>query len=66
MSVHTRPPLDDNLYRLDDDERAFLKTQTGIDNDEDLKAHILAVQAKAYDVCDYYNIASFDFHRDRS
>jgi hypothetical protein len=43
-------PLDQNLYRLDDDQAAFFKAQTGISNDEELKAHILAVQAKAYEV----------------
>ncbi|KAG1887011.1 hypothetical protein F4604DRAFT_1675072 [Suillus subluteus] len=36
------------LYNLSPAQAAFFKAQTGIDNDEDLKRHILEVQAKAY------------------
>ncbi|KAJ7823103.1 hypothetical protein B0H13DRAFT_2241526 [Mycena leptocephala] len=32
-------------------ELAFLKTQTGIQDDEELKAHVLAIQKKAYEIC---------------
>ena len=42
------PTADTSLYSLSSDEAAFFKTQIGIDNDEDLKRHILEVQAKAY------------------
>ncbi|KAG2737260.1 hypothetical protein P692DRAFT_20842489, partial [Suillus brevipes Sb2] len=36
------------LYSLSSEEAAFFKAQTNIDDDEDLKRHILEVQAKAY------------------
>jgi hypothetical protein len=32
-------------------ELAFLETQTGIQDDEELKVHVLAIQKKAYEVC---------------
>ena len=43
-------PLDENLYQLDEAGKAFMKTQTGIEDEEELKKHILAVQAEAYEV----------------
>ncbi len=43
--------LDENLYDLDEEERTFIKQQTGIPDDDELKAHILRVQAEAYEVC---------------
>ncbi|KAG0706783.1 hypothetical protein DFH29DRAFT_845588 [Suillus ampliporus] len=42
------PNANASLYRLSSEEAAFFKAQVGIDNDEDLKRHILEVQAKAY------------------
>lgn len=45
------PALDERLYDLTDEERSFLKQQTGIQDDDELKAHILQVQAEAYKVC---------------
>jgi|ERR1700722_9994223 len=48
--MSTKRPLDESLYHLDHDELTFFRTHTGIDNDEDLKSHILSIQAKAYDV----------------
>ena len=42
-------PLDENEYKIDEDGLAFMKAQTGIE-DEELKKHILAVQAEAYAV----------------
>ena len=42
--------LDPRLYYLTEDEAAFFKATTGIDNDEELKAHILMVQKMAYEV----------------
>jgi hypothetical protein len=42
------PTVDTGLYNLSPAQAAFFKTQTGIDDDEDLKRHILEVQAKAY------------------
>jgi hypothetical protein len=46
------PALDERLYDLTDEERSFFKHQTGIQDDDELKAHILQVQAEAYKVCD--------------
>ena len=43
------PVLDTNLYNLTPEEAAFFKTQIGIDDDEELKKHILEVQTKAYE-----------------
>jgi len=43
--------LDEHFYYLTDEERTFFKQQTGIQDDEELKAHILEVQAEAYKVC---------------
>ncbi len=43
-------PLDESLYKLDDEELAFVKTHSGIEDEEELKKHILAVQAEAYEV----------------
>ena len=43
-------PLDEALYRIDDEAQAFMQGQTGIQDTEELKRHILAVQAKAYSV----------------
>ena len=42
--------LDPSLYALGDDERDFLKQLTGIEDDGDLKEHILAVQRDAFAV----------------
>jgi hypothetical protein len=41
--------VDTSFYSLSTEEAAFFKAQTGIDDDEDLKKHILEVQAKAYE-----------------
>ncbi|KAG1870346.1 hypothetical protein C8R48DRAFT_789353 [Suillus tomentosus] len=40
--------VDTSLYSLSSEQAEFFKAQTGIDDDEDLKRHILEVQAKAY------------------
>ena len=45
------PALDERLYDLTDEERSFFKQQTGIRDDDELKAHIIDVQAEAYKVC---------------
>lgn len=42
--------LTDELYNLDDEEKAFFKAETKIEGDEELKKHIIAVQIKAYAV----------------
>ncbi len=46
------PGLDDRFYHLEDKEAEFLKEQTGIQDDEELKQHIIKVQEKAYAVGD--------------
>ena len=43
--------LDERLYDLSDEESSFFKQQTGIQDDDELKAHIIQVQASAYKVC---------------
>ena len=52
--------LDPSLYRPTPEEIAFYKSQTGIQGDEELKEHILAVQKEAWDVslrrCGSYKI----------
>jgi hypothetical protein len=40
-------PLDEGLYKLDS---AFFKQQTGIDDNDELKTHLLSIQAEAYKV----------------
>jgi hypothetical protein len=43
--------LGEGLYDLTEEERTFFKQQTGIQDDDELKAHIFRVQAEAYEVC---------------
>ena len=43
-------PLDETLYNIDDQAVEFMRAQTGIQDAEELKRHILAVQAEAYTV----------------
>jgi hypothetical protein len=43
--------LDERLYDLTEEERTFFKQQTGIQGDDELRAHIFQVQAEAYEVC---------------
>ncbi|KAG0706777.1 hypothetical protein DFH29DRAFT_118239 [Suillus ampliporus] len=57
------PAVDTTLYNLSSKQAAFFKTQVGIDNDEDLKRHILEVQAKAYKAAPYPCIHAFVFLR---
>ena len=42
--------LDERLYDLSDEERSFLKEQSGIQDDDELKEHIIQVQTEAYKV----------------
>ncbi|KAF9007611.1 hypothetical protein BDQ17DRAFT_1238084 [Cyathus striatus] len=58
-----RPPLDESLYSLNDEESSFYKTLTGIQDDEELKHHIIDVQTKAYQVYGYPCIRRFAFTR---
>ncbi|KAJ7170572.1 hypothetical protein C8R43DRAFT_1094356 [Mycena crocata] len=50
-------------YPLNAEEFAFLKTQTGTQDDDHLKAHVLAVQKAAYKVYAYPCIRRFGFAR---
>lgn len=43
-------PLDATLYSVSVEEAAFFKGLTGIESDENLKDHILKIQAEAYNV----------------
>ena len=42
--------LDESLYDLNNEERSFLKEQSGIQDDDELKKHVIQVQTKAYKV----------------
>ena len=41
-------PLDPTLLNLEEDEATFFKLLTGIQDEEELKKHIIHVQGKAY------------------
>ncbi|KAF8485439.1 hypothetical protein F5888DRAFT_1811653 [Russula emetica] len=57
--------LDDSLYDLTEEERTFFKQQTGIPDDEELKAHIFRVQAEAFEVYPYPCIRLFHFAKSK-
>jgi len=61
MVFTTDTPLDPSLYRLDPTALEFFKQQTGITGEDDLKQHILGVQAKAFAVAPYHCIYGFGF-----
>jgi len=62
-----RMPLDENFYDLREDDILFLKAHTGIDNDNELKEHVMKIQADAYQVYPYPCIRYFWFaHADIS
>lgn len=63
MAFTSSTPLDPNLYGLDPDALEFFQQQTGITEEDDLKRHILVVQAKAFAVAPYPCIYSFGFTR---
>ena len=42
--------LDPNLYNPQPHEVEFFKAQTGIKDDEELKAHVISVQKEAWEV----------------
>ena len=43
-------PLDASLYRLEGKDLDFYRRETGIEDEELLREHILLVQSKAFDV----------------
>ncbi|KAJ7048499.1 hypothetical protein C8F01DRAFT_1070785 [Mycena amicta] len=60
------PPLDETMwdtFQIDDPEINFLREQIGIQDSEELKKHVLEIQAKAYKVYGYPCIRSFSFAR---
>ncbi|KDR76356.1 hypothetical protein GALMADRAFT_247763 [Galerina marginata CBS 339.88] len=65
MSVYAdpalKPKLDPSFYSLRPDERIFFQKLTGIQDEEALKEHIIAVQAKAYAIYGYPCIRRFSF-----
>ncbi|KAE9400625.1 hypothetical protein BT96DRAFT_975162 [Gymnopus androsaceus JB14] len=56
-------PLDDRYYNLDEEEKTFFKKETGIQDDAELKKHIIAVQIKAFSIYPFPSIRLFDFAR---
>ncbi|TFY75585.1 hypothetical protein EWM64_g8429 [Hericium alpestre] len=63
-ALRTRmPPLDESLYNLNQEEVSFYKQQTGIQDDEELKQHIISVQTEAYAIFPFGCIRSFHFAR---
>ncbi|TFY63125.1 hypothetical protein EVJ58_g3435 [Rhodofomes roseus] len=53
--------LDESYYRLDGEELAFFRQQTGLHDDEALKLHIMKVQKDAYQTKPYTCIRWFTF-----
>ncbi|KAG8793796.1 hypothetical protein FRC12_001568 [Ceratobasidium sp. 428] len=54
-------PLDESAYSLAPDELEFYQSTTNIDNEVELKRHILDIQAKAYKIFPYPCIRGFMF-----
>ena len=40
----------EKLYKLNEEQLSFFKTATGIEGEDELKAHVIAVQHEAYKV----------------
>ncbi|KAF8836501.1 hypothetical protein BDN67DRAFT_974083 [Paxillus ammoniavirescens] len=53
--------LQEQFYKITPEQSEFFKQQTGITDDDELKRHILAVQAAAYKVAPYPGIMGFSF-----
>jgi len=54
-------PLDPTLLSFNEEEAQFFKSLTGIDDDEELRKHVIQVQTKAYEVYSYPCIQGFRF-----
>ena len=52
-------PLDDALYKMDEQQLEFMKKQTGIQDPEELKKHIIGVQEEAYAVSSHCDSRCF-------
>ncbi|KAJ7290109.1 hypothetical protein C8J57DRAFT_1429989 [Mycena rebaudengoi] len=69
MSQHTPTPLDGTLYQahslffnnIQGENVAFIKEETGIDDPDALKKHVIAVQEKAYSLHWFPCIRKFEF-----
>lgn len=70
MSLQNLIPFEEQFYDLGPVEIEYLKAQTGIDDDDSLKAHILQIQQKAYDVHRYRSLPTgkrvYDHYFDRN
>ncbi|RDX53383.1 hypothetical protein OH76DRAFT_1545423 [Lentinus brumalis] len=55
--------LDDSFYAPDYEEKAFMQVAAGIESDEELRAHIVTVQTKAFSLYRYPCIRIFEFLR---
>ncbi|KAI0666275.1 hypothetical protein C8Q78DRAFT_1083214 [Trametes maxima] len=54
-------PLDASLYSLQDAELKFMQTETRIDDEEELRDHVMQIQAEAYAVFPFPCIRRFAF-----
>ncbi|KAF8075122.1 hypothetical protein FPV67DRAFT_616025 [Lyophyllum atratum] len=65
MSVYadpaTKPPLEERFYALSSEEFEFFKARNGIEDEEAMKQHIIAVQKSAYKIYGYPCIRFFSF-----
>ncbi|KIJ60830.1 hypothetical protein HYDPIDRAFT_116688 [Hydnomerulius pinastri MD-312] len=55
------PTPQEQYYKMTAEQSMFFKEQTGITDDEELKRHVLSVQAEAYKVAPYPCIMGFVF-----
>ncbi|KAJ6466925.1 hypothetical protein C8R45DRAFT_1020477 [Mycena sanguinolenta] len=61
---YTKPPVDESLlFKMNDEDFTFIKAQSGIEDLDALKKHIIAVQTKAYDLYGHMCIRRFSFTR---
>jgi hypothetical protein len=63
IKLGNTPNLDESLYSLNPEETAFYQAQTGIQDEQELKAHIMSVQRQAFAVHPYPCIQRFAFTR---
>ncbi|KAG6918961.1 hypothetical protein DXG01_010200 [Tephrocybe rancida] len=56
-----KPPLDQAFLVLSSEELSFFKSQTKIEDEDELKEHIISVQKKAYEIYGYPCIRFFVF-----
>ncbi|KZT13253.1 uncharacterized protein LAESUDRAFT_719587 [Laetiporus sulphureus 93-53] len=61
LDFFRKQSLDERYYDLEADELAFFKSQTGIQDEEELKQHIMKVQEDAFEIYPYPCIRRFAF-----